>query len=35
MVGMDGKSFGLIIIYWANVFSVLIEVVLFPLISIR
>jgi hypothetical protein len=30
MVGMDGKSFGQIIIYRANVFSVLMEVVLFP-----
>ena len=35
MVGMDGKSFGLIIIYRANVFSVLMEGALFPLISIR
>jgi hypothetical protein len=35
MVGMDGKSFGLITIYQANIFSVLIESALFPLISIR
>jgi hypothetical protein len=35
MVGIDGKSFGLIIIYQANIFSILMEGVLFPLISIR